>query len=414
MSVQGMSVRYKEWAIVLLATRGLTAFVENALIGVERCGIDTGLVQVVFPANAECELLSLTKAFGARPRILEQLIDVNAADMPASYTEYGTKGFNHVMKYRFPVLRAIMAEGMRVIYADVDVAWLRNPLPYLSDVLDHYPCAIQTEGYAVFPPSFCLGFLAVSHTSESLKLINEHITRYVGDELKRVSQPLFRELIVENPQHLDNIFPLPEGLFPNGVLYGAVASEKEPPVAMSERVRPFIIHANCTGGLENKRRLLASIGAWFVPENVQNGAPITLGDPIPLFSMTDFRAHNTAKVNPDPHLEAITPAEQWAYALSFPANTAIAQSARPDQSVSVQIELCVDEGCVGVGLLKADGCDFLVEKAIPSGKGYFDLTLRAPMLAKFTELVIRNRSETNRASRVTVRSIATRLLQRGG
>jgi hypothetical protein len=260
--------RQSEWAIVLFATRGIADFVENALIGIERCGIDASLVQIVFPAGAERELLSLAKVFGARPRILEQLIDVEAADMPAAYVEYGSQEFNHVMKYRFPAIRAILAEGKRVLSADVDVAWLRNPLPYLSDVLDHYPCAFQTEASAVFPPSFCLGFFALSTAQKSLNLINHNIARYVGDELRRaVDQTVFHEIIVENPQYLVDIFPLPEGLFPNGLLYRAVDAGEEPPVPMPERLQPFIFHTNWTLGLQNKRRLLASVGAWFLPEN---------------------------------------------------------------------------------------------------------------------------------------------------
>ena len=88
----------QEWAIVLLATRGLAHFVENALVGIERCGIDASVVDVVFPANAECELASVARVFGAKPRILEQFVDVQSADMPTTYAEYGSPEFNCVMK----------------------------------------------------------------------------------------------------------------------------------------------------------------------------------------------------------------------------------------------------------------------------------------------------------------------------
>src|SRR3981081_3368776 len=94
-----MSLCNNEWTIFLFVTRGgLAAFLENALSGLERCGIDTILVQVVLPANAESELRNLIKIFGARPRILEQLVDVGTDDTPVAYAEYGTHTFNDVVK----------------------------------------------------------------------------------------------------------------------------------------------------------------------------------------------------------------------------------------------------------------------------------------------------------------------------
>lgn len=263
-----MSDGRKEWAIVLFATRGLAAFVENALIGIKRCGIDTKLVQLVFPADAECELGPLVKTFGARPRILEQMVEVNAGDMPAAYVEWGSQEFNLLLKYRLPALRTILAEGHRVIYADIDIAWLRNPLTYLSEILGHYSWACQTEPSEDFPPNFCLGFFALSAARESFEIIDLHIERNVGGALKQPDQILFRNIFVENPQRLADIFPLPEGLFPPGLLYRCVGSDEEPPVPMTGRLRPFIFHANWCVGLESKRRLLTHAGAWFVSDDV--------------------------------------------------------------------------------------------------------------------------------------------------
>jgi hypothetical protein len=255
------------WTIVLLATRGLAPFVENALIGMARCGIDTGLVQLVFPSDAEAELLGIARAFGACPRLLDRMIDVAAADIPADYAAYGTPAFARFVKYRFAVIRAILAEGRRVIYADVDVAWLRNPLHYLGDVLRHYPLAIQTESNPVFPPSFCLGFLALAAADDRcFALIDHFIAHHASDAAGRPLQPVFRALLAANPGYLTTIFPLPEGLFPTGLLYGAAAERNEPPVTMSGLLQPFIFHGNWTVGRDAKRRLLDKAGAWFVPD----------------------------------------------------------------------------------------------------------------------------------------------------
>jgi nucleotide-diphospho-sugar transferase len=250
------------WAIVLFATRGLAAFVENAIFGIVRCGIEPGIVQLVFPADAESELSHVAQTLGVRPRILQTLVEVEPSDMPAAYVEWNTPEFNLLLKYRFPVLRAILAEGYRVISADVDIAWFRNPLSYLSSVLDRHSWACQTESSPEFPPNFCLGFFALSHTHQTLGLIDRHIAKYVG--LTESDQLLFRRLLLEDSEQMSGIFPLPEGLFPGGLLYGGVGIREEPPVPMPHRLAPFIFHANWCVGLENKRNLLAHVGGWYV------------------------------------------------------------------------------------------------------------------------------------------------------
>lgn len=259
----GMS---KDWTILLFATAAMAEFVENALIGIKRCGIEADRVQVVFPASSEAELGPMIEAFAARPRILEHLVDVSPADIPESYLNWDTLEFNALLTYRFRVLRTILSEGYGVVCADADVSWLRNPLPYLSDVLERYPWACQIEPYAEFPPHFCLGFYALRATAETSEMIDLHIARNVGDALKQNDQTLFRNMLVENPRYLASVFPLPESLFPTGRLFRAVQfRDVAPPVPMLEASGPFIFHANWCTGLESKRRLLSHAGAWFGP-----------------------------------------------------------------------------------------------------------------------------------------------------
>lgn len=405
-------VHQREWAIVLFATSGLSAFVENALLSIERCGIDTSFVEVVYPANAESEIAGAARVFGAKPRMLEQLVEVNPDDLPSTYVEYGTPEFSSVMKYRLPALRAIMAEGKRIISADVDVVWLRNPLSYLSDVLDVFPCAFQTEAIPLFPPMFCMGFIALSGAPACFELIDHFMAKYVGNQSKRMMQPVLRDLLIENPHYLTHIFPLPEGLFPNGLLYRAVDFHGVPPLAMSGQLQPFVFHGNWARGLDKKHCLLAHTGHWLVPASAQNGRPISLGTPIPLFLMTNFRLHKGAELRAGPDFEVITPAQQWSYALSFIMDQTTVQPPNTDQSITVTVLLRVHAGRIGIGLLKDGGPEFIVEKLIQSDKEYQTVTLRVPMSKQLSEIIIRNCWDSGKSSRVTVQSIDTRLSQR--
>ncbi len=254
-----------DWTIVLFASSGVASFVENALIGVRQCGIDSRIVQLVCPEIAGSELGPVAKRYGARLRALEDMVDVNAAHMPSSYVNWNTDEFNVLMSYRFPVLRVILAEGKNVIASDVDVAWLRDPLPYLSDVLHHYPWACQVEAKAEFPPNFCLGFFAVRAAPDIIELIDLHIALLEANDVTPADQVLFREILAHNPRFLTQIFPLPESTFPTGLLYRSVLND-EPAVPVVDRTEPFIFHANWCVGLDNKQQLLAHIGAWLLPD----------------------------------------------------------------------------------------------------------------------------------------------------
>jgi Nucleotide-diphospho-sugar transferase len=255
-----------DWTIVLFATAGLSRFVENALIGILQCRIDAGIVQLVYPESARNELDPVAEKYRVRSRILEETIGVDAPDLPSSYVEWNTEAFNILMSYRFRVLRAILAEGKKVVVSDIDVAWLRNPLPYLSEVLRRYPWACQVEAKVEFPPNFCLGFYALRAAPDTIELIELNLTLMGARDVKPADQALFREILIDNPRFLAKVFALPESAFPSGLLYRSVASQDDS-VPIAGRMQPFIFHANWCVGLENKQRLLAHAGAWFVPDD---------------------------------------------------------------------------------------------------------------------------------------------------
>jgi hypothetical protein len=252
-----------DWTIVMFATGGLASLVENALVGIRRCGLDPRIVQLVCPRAVAHELGPVVERYGTRLRVLEEMIDVDSAHMPSSYVDWNTDEFNLLMSYRFPVLRIILAEGKNVIASDIDVAWLRNPLPYLSDVLQRYPWACQVEPTAEFPPNFCLGFFAVRATPETTDLIDRHIAILAATKVKPADQIVFREMLIDEPRFLAEVFPLPESIFPTGLLYRSVLND-ESTAPVVDRTEPFIFHANWCVGLQNKQKLLEHVGAWFV------------------------------------------------------------------------------------------------------------------------------------------------------
>lgn len=247
-----------------MATEGLADFVESSLRGIRGCGIDPAMVHVVV-SEAAGALRRQIQQLGGTPRIAETLVDRrDAALMTKGYVNYGTPEFNRLMKLRFRIVSAMLDEGRQIISADVDVAWMRNPLPYLSEVLRQFPWAGQTEAEAKFPPNFCLGFFALRDDPRCRKLIEEHIAYFDAAPDGVTMQGLFNQIVSDDPSVLEWIFPLPEGLFPNGLLQPLLTAEHSGRLDyVVGRVQPFIFHGNFTVGLEDKRRLLRHARAWW-------------------------------------------------------------------------------------------------------------------------------------------------------
>jgi hypothetical protein len=225
--------------------------------------MDPGWVQIVTPGNARSEIDRIVAPFGARSRELEEFVCEQAAEFPTSYIQYGSREFRRLSLLRPAIVRHFLKETKRLLHIDSDVGWFRNPLDYLERVLEHYPLTCQTEAVAQFPPSFCVGFYAIGSSPEARDLLDRYVTACESSDLD--DQQTFNKLMSENPSLRAKVFPLPEALFANGLLYNAFRSRANAAMTVAE-LKPFIFHANWTIGKENKRRLLIGAGAWLVED----------------------------------------------------------------------------------------------------------------------------------------------------
>lgn len=258
-----------DFAIALLASRGAAIFLENALRSIAQSRIKMARVHVGIPASEVEELAPLVVKLGALVVRLDDLPDTLQAAKADDYLLFGTAPFNRFMTHKYALVRGLLREGRPVIYADVDVAWLRSPLEYLDQVLKRYPLAAQTEAVGIFPPPFCAGFMAFAPDARSIRLVDrfvEAIDESRAENHAVSDQKLLREIILQDPKLLGSIFPLPEGLFASGLLDRAVCLRGQKRHVMASALRPYIFHANWTIGLENKRLLLKEANAWFLAD----------------------------------------------------------------------------------------------------------------------------------------------------
>lgn len=271
--------------VALLATQGMTDFLANALAGLAACGVDPGNVVVGCPETQVASVGRVAERFGAR--VLPLAPDADDA-IPEQPLDYGSLSFNDAMWMKVRLVRGLLDECDRVVFADLDVAWLRDPLPYLAAVLDRYPIAFQTEAQGVFPPAVCAGFMAFRRSERAIAFLDAMLAEDAARRRRgrRTGDQEVAQLLVDgDPSWLADIFCLPEALFPNGLgvpLLLPMAANAD----LTGRADPFVLHANWVVGAEAKRRMFAAIGAWHVEADDEPTAePATMVIVYPMFDV---------------------------------------------------------------------------------------------------------------------------------
>lgn len=258
-----------EDAILLLASKGLSDFVQNSLASIERSGSANRMICIALPKNALAEVRTAVSRFENIKYFL--LEDICSADYSwiVKYQDFGSEAFGRFTASKWSAIRFLLELGFRrVTYTDVDIAWIRNPLPLLRAALQAYEMAIQTEGMDDFPPQYCTGFMSFRKSEFTIDLLNQlekiHV-EIVKTEPRAHDQVVFNRLIASSRGVIHHIFSLSELLFANGLNAGALAShDDELTKIVVRRIRPMIFHANWTVGIENKRLLLQRTGNWLI------------------------------------------------------------------------------------------------------------------------------------------------------
>jgi|688.fasta_scaffold213222_2 hypothetical protein len=250
-------------AILLVYSSGYKEFLVNILRNFEEISIPDITVKILAPPSQLSELVKIKdKSFlniTIEPNIhLDQIFsDGNRA------FDFDTASFNLTMQQKVLFIERSLREYKYVIYSDLDVAWLRNPLPLLLEILKEFDFAFQSEVQASAKPVLCFGFAAIRSTIFSrflFKKLSKLVTS--GSAAKPiVDQVVLNEFYNENRLFRKRLFPLSEGLFPNGLLY-KIFVKNEDDHLLANQLQPFIYHANFLVGTTEKANFLSKYADW--------------------------------------------------------------------------------------------------------------------------------------------------------
>ena len=258
--------------VALFCTRGMETFLSNAIQGILQVGIDASQILVGCPNNALSSVKSVAGRHSDQIQIIStQKLSENEAEL-ASYASFGSRSFTDISWKKIFFIRELIELHQHVIYADLDISWIRNPLPYLSQVAKVYPIAIQTEGLPRFPPALCCGFASFARSERTIAFLDaliEFDSAQLDRDARLDDQVACQRLIENDDTWLHDIYCLPEVLFLNGLGYRNLQHAGESPCRMEAELLPFLFHANWTIGIDNKRKLLATTGTWLLGDTPQ-------------------------------------------------------------------------------------------------------------------------------------------------
>lgn len=191
--------------------------------------------------------------------------------------EFGTESFNKLVALKHESAILAMSLGYNVIVTDLDIVWLRNPLPLLRETAGQnfdivFQCDNHYEHSSCYP---CGGFFYARPTEPSIQALDT----LVNEKIKNVNsstQDIMKKILCKGKQvsYLEckdpetgiRIRMLSKKLLPNGNTFMLEFKDR---VLFVKSWNPYIMHFNWMMGDENKIQWMKKAEVWFLNEKKQ-------------------------------------------------------------------------------------------------------------------------------------------------
>tara|TARA_B110000090_G_scaffold7060_3_gene7369 strand:- start:28195 stop:32406 length:4212 start_codon:yes stop_codon:yes gene_type:complete len=153
---------------------------------------------------------------------------------------YKTHLYNRLVSRRASHLIRVLKAKQRVIYSDIDTAWLADPRPFLTGNFDMWAQLDNTNYY-------CTGFMAFIRTAQVLQFLDKWDKQLLKQP--QLNQPLFNKILK------GAAFPhksLPRKEFPSGNMY----------FDQNKRKDVVVVHNNFIIGKDKKIQRFKDVGLW--------------------------------------------------------------------------------------------------------------------------------------------------------
>ena len=253
----------RKLVILLTVNTGYLDFFRNWLHYFRRLGL--GLFVVIAEDENAYDVLYHDATLNMKGRVVSAVNDPLVSKFgnisnPQQSFDFRTPGFSMMVNRRPVYLKMLLELGYDVLYTDVDMVWLQDPLPHIysytkaSIVIQSDPSKEQEQ-----PSNMaCTGFMFFKSEAFAIDMMNKWIGALSRQKPGAITnQGSFSDMLrVSWPSRRSMIAYLPFVTFPNGALYfNATWRDKQ-------TESPVIIHNNFISGHDNKKKRFEALGLW--------------------------------------------------------------------------------------------------------------------------------------------------------
>ncbi|XP_071477386.1 uncharacterized protein [Diadema antillarum] len=232
--------------VLITCNRAFLDFAQNWIESVRRLGTRPNVLAIA-------EDIEAYRTLRKHPREVAAVMTPRAAS-PQAALKYLSREYNLLINRRPAYIYRLLQKGKDVLFCDVDMVWLRDPLPYL---VGDYDVVLQED---LHDPKvvYCAGFVFFRATNATRSLVWEWMDRIHKARNRLPDQKILNDLLDEKFDPNLRMKVLDSDLFPNGKLYFDVRWREQ------RRIPPVIVHNNWIEGHELKVERFKEHGFWYI------------------------------------------------------------------------------------------------------------------------------------------------------
>jgi hypothetical protein len=264
------SIARDNTVVVMVANVGVIELLTNFVCAAKSKGISIDHI-VVFATDEEgkrvAEELGMTVFYD----------EGMFGDVPTEHAQvYGDKTFQSMMQIKVISVHLCMELGYNVLFQDVDMVWMRDPLPYLQDIsnVGDFDCYFEDDGARSmrYAPWFAnSGFYYLRNNDRTRYLITSLL--YSADQILNHhshQQALTHILNDHSAQFGLSIKVLSKDLFPGGKNFHHDRPYMLNWMKGSLDEEPLMFHMCWTTNKDDKLNYLQQLGLWYLPDSCSN------------------------------------------------------------------------------------------------------------------------------------------------
>ena len=259
--------KYTKDVIVMVANYGVLDFIVNWM-----CSYDTSNIKFV--------VVSLDKKLHDHIQKYTKITSIDGSRFNASAgsktSNFMTGEFNTISHMTVKCIHGILSEGYNVFFTDVDVAWLRDPIPYFQRDVDF---EFQSENYNLEVGKINTGFYYARSNARSIAFMEDvvqytamhpeqHNQQRISDKITTMEKRSEAVFVLSNSTSVDKEILTFRQLSPMLFATGCRFFKEDYFKRMSEAgLPPVVMHFNCIGKADKKRERMKSYGMWRVAKS---------------------------------------------------------------------------------------------------------------------------------------------------